>query len=200
MKKTLLIIFAIGIFSLFISCSGNSNNEENASANEEVSTDEDGNLNAAIDDKVSNTALAAEEELIQTEKNKQAPEKAEEKAGLDDKVSEQSENTVLEKKKADPVNVYYFHYKRRCLTCRTVEDESKKIVRELYGDNVGFASIDLEEEEGQQLAEKLDVQGQTLLITDGKAMINITNEGFMYAKSNPDKLKNIIKEKTDPLL
>ena len=46
----------------------------------------------------------------------------------------------------------------------------------------------------------MDVSGQTLLIVSGDTKINITNEGFMNAHSNPEKLKQIIKEKIDLLL
>jgi len=49
-------------------------------------------------------------------------------------------------------------------------------------------------------AEELGVSGQTLLIVSGDIKINITNEAFMYARSKPEKLKQVIKEKIDPLL
>ena len=50
------------------------------------------------------------------------------------------------------------------------------------------------------MAGELGVSGQTLLIVSGETRINITNEGFMNARSNPEKLKQIMKEKIDPLL
>jgi len=103
-------------------------------------------------------------------------------------------------KKADDVQVYYFHNTRRCATCKAVEAESKKAVEELYGDKVAFAAYNLEEEKGEEKANELGVSGQTLLIVSGETKINITNEGFMNARNNPDKLKQIIKDKIDPLL
>jgi len=98
------------------------------------------------------------------------------------------------------VEVYYFHYTRRCVTCQSVENVSREAVAELYGGKVVFADFNLEEENGRQKGEQLGVSGQTLLILSGDTKINITNEGFMNARSNPDKLKQIIKEKIDPLL
>ena len=62
----------------------------------------------------------------------------------------QNENTSV--KKADDVQVYYFHTSRRCATCRTVEAESKKAVKELYGDKVSFAAYNLEEADGEKKA------------------------------------------------
>lgn len=103
-------------------------------------------------------------------------------------------------KKSDDVQVYYFHNTRRCATCKAVEAESKKAVEELYGNKVAFAAYNLEEEKGEEKANELGVSGQTLLIVGGDTKINITNEGFMNARNNPDKLKQIIKDKIDPLL
>lgn len=102
--------------------------------------------------------------------------------------------------KAKTVSVYYFHYSRRCMTCKNVQEQSKKTVNELYGDKVTFKAYNLEKPEGEKKANELGVSGQTLLIVGGDTKINITNEGFMYASRMPDKFKQIVKEKTDPLL
>jgi len=98
------------------------------------------------------------------------------------------------------VEMYYFHFTRRCATCNAVEDVSKHAVKEYYGNKVSFFSYNLDEEDGEAKGEALDVSGQTLLIVAGDKKVNLTNEGFMNARSNPDKLKEIIKEKIDPLL
>lgn len=102
--------------------------------------------------------------------------------------------------KADKVEVYYFHFTRRCATCNAVESVSKEAVAELYGDKVSFTGYNLDEEAGQEKGKELQISGQTLLIVSGDTKIDITNEGFMNARSNPEKLKAIIKEKIDPLL
>ena len=112
------------------------------------------------------------------------------------KQDQKSETTT----NADNVEVYYFHYSRRCATCMAVESVSKEAVAELYGDKVSFADYNLDEADGEAKGKDLEVSGQTLLIVSGNDKINITNEGFMNARSNPEKLKAIIKEKIDPLL
>lgn len=98
------------------------------------------------------------------------------------------------------VEVYYFHYTRRCATCNAVENVSKEAIAELYGDKVSFTGYNLDEETGKIKGKELEISGQALLIVSGNTKINITNEGFMNARSNPEKLKAIIKEKIDPLL
>ena len=70
----------------------------------------------------------------------------------------------------------------------------------MYPDKATFQAFNLEEDEGKNMAAKLDINGQTLIIVTGNNKIDITNEGFLYARSNPEKLKQIIKEKIDPLL
>lgn len=102
--------------------------------------------------------------------------------------------------KTDKVSAYYFHFSARCITCKTVEAEAVADLKALYGNKVKLQSINLDDKSGQDLAEKIGVSGQTLLIVKGNTKINITNEGFMYARTNPEKFKSIIKEKVDPLV
>ncbi len=103
------------------------------------------------------------------------------------------------------IEVYYFHFTTRCTTCRTVESEAKKNVEILYADlvksgKISFTVLNLDEANGKEMGDKLGVSGQTLLIVSGDQKINITNEGFLYAVSKPDKFREIMKEKIDPLV
>jgi len=98
------------------------------------------------------------------------------------------------------VEAYYFHNTSRCTTCKTVEAEAKADLESLYGNQVTFKALNLEDDATKPIAEKLKVSGQTLLIVKGDQKINLTNEGFLYAVTNPTKLKSIIKKKVDPLL
>jgi len=103
------------------------------------------------------------------------------------------------------VEVYYFHMTERCVTCLAVEAEARKNIEMLYPSlyndgKITFVSLNLEDQTGKAMGERLGVSGQTLLIVKGDTKINITNEGFLYAVSNSDKLKDVIKEKIDPLI
>lgn len=95
------------------------------------------------------------------------------------------DNKETSASKADKVEIYYFHYTRRCATCNAVESVSKDAIAELYGDKVTFSGYNLDEEAGETKGKELEVSGQTLLILAGDTKINITNEGFMNARSNP---------------
>lgn len=98
------------------------------------------------------------------------------------------------------VEAYYFHFSSRCVTCKTVEAEAKADIESLYGGKVTFQAVNLDDASSKTLAEKLQIGGQTLIIVKGDTKINITNEGFMYARNDPEKFKAVIKEKIDPLL
>jgi hypothetical protein len=107
--------------------------------------------------------------------------------------------------KSGDVEVYYFHMTARCVTCKTVEAEARKNVEMLYADQVksgkiSFTALNLEEATGKSIGEKLGVNSQTLLIVKGDQKINITNEGFLYAVSQPQKFTEVMKSKIDPLI
>jgi hypothetical protein len=103
------------------------------------------------------------------------------------------------------VEVYYFHMTIRCVTCKAVEAEARKNIEILYPEQIkegkiSFTALNLEESTGKAFGDKLGVNSQTLLIVKGDQKINITNEGFLYALSKPEKFKEIIKGKVDPLI
>ena len=98
------------------------------------------------------------------------------------------------------VEAFYFHNTTRCVTCKAVEAEAKADLESLYGKQVTFTALNLEEDTTNSIAEKLKVSGQTLLLVKGDRQINLTNEGFLYALTNPAKFKKIIKENVDKLL
>jgi len=106
---------------------------------------------------------------------------------------------------AKKVEVYYFHFTRRCMTCNNVEKVSKEAVEQQYADKVKageitFKSVNLDEKDGEAIGKKLNVEGQTLLIVSGDKRTDLTDKGFMYANDSPDKLKAEIKKAIDNML
>ena len=110
-------------------------------------------------------------------------------------IKKETKNAVTTK-----VEAFYFHLSARCVTCKAVEAEAKKNLETLYGDKVTFRAINIEDNANQAIVEKLKISGQTLLLVKGDTQINLTNEGFMYARNNPEKFKVIIKQNVDGLL
>ena len=110
-----------------------------------------------------------------------------------------------EKALSEKVEVIYFHYSRRCLTCNTVESEAKKHLEALYPElvkngKITFASINLEEAESKSIADRCGATGQSLLVVSGDKRADLTRVGFMYARSQPDKYKKEIEKAVDSML
>ena len=103
------------------------------------------------------------------------------------------------------LQVYYFHFTKRCATCNAIENETKVVLEIIYADqvqdgNIAFISLNLDEEEGKKMAEELEVSGQTLLLVKGDEIVNLTNEGFMNARTNPGHFHDILKNNIDKML
>jgi hypothetical protein len=102
------------------------------------------------------------------------------------------------------VEVYYFHYTRRCVTCQAVETETLKAVKQLYPEQykkglITFKSVNLDEKSSDALSKKCKAEGQALLIITGSKRIDLTEQGFMNARSKPEVLKEELKKAIEPL-
>lgn len=105
----------------------------------------------------------------------------------------------------EKVEVLYFHLTRRCVTCQAVETVASDAVHELYADEmkegkVVFRSLNIEDKATEEDAVRAKATGQCLLVISGDTRIDLTSEGFMYARNKPEKLREEIKKAVDPLL
>lgn len=115
-----------------------------------------------------------------------------------------SEKAATTVEKAD-VMVYYFHYTRRCATCNAVEEVTRLALNEYFKDKVqdgeiAFQSINIEEKEGETTANKLEIAGQALIVLKGEKVTDLTEKAFLYAVSEPEKLKAEVKTAVDAVL
>ncbi|WP_372754997.1 nitrophenyl compound nitroreductase subunit ArsF family protein [Labilibaculum sp.] len=111
-----------------------------------------------------------------------------------------TKTTCSENQKSAEVKAYYFHASRRCATCQAVEAVSKEAIKEYYGDKVTFKSINREEATNKSLVEQYKISGTALLIINGDEMVNLTNDAFLNARNNPDKLKSKLKSTIDSMM
>jgi hypothetical protein len=112
--------------------------------------------------------------------------------------------TAKTTKAVSKVEVFYFHYSRRCVTCQAVETETQKSILALYPLHakkglITFKSINLDDKSSEAIAAKCKAEGQSLLITSYNKRVDLTDKAFMYAKSSPLKLKAELKKTIDPL-
>jgi hypothetical protein len=102
------------------------------------------------------------------------------------------------------VNVYYFHFTRRCATCLAVEENARKAVEALYPNEVktgeySFTSLNLDEASTKEIADKLGVGGQSLMVVRGNKKIDITSSAWLAAHDS-DKMKVEIKSGINKVL
>jgi len=115
-----------------------------------------------------------------------------------------SKNSQTSVSKSAKVEVYYFHYTRRCVTCQAVETESQSAIAALYPAQIKnglitFKAVNLDEKTNETLAKKYKVEGSALLVIKAGKRIDLTDKAFMYAKNSPDKLKAELKNTIDAL-
>lgn len=116
----------------------------------------------------------------------------------------QQENKAKATEKA-LIEVYYSHFNKRCATCNAVENETKAVLKEKYGKQmkeglITFTSLNLDEKAEKKAATKLKISGQTLLIVGKGQQINLTSEGFMNARNNPEKFHDVLISNINKLL
>ncbi len=114
--------------------------------------------------------------------------------------SELNQSEVKEK-----IEVYYFHFTRRCATCQAVETESKSALEALYpsqlkNGTISFKEVNLDNKNSKPAVEKAKAEGQSLIILKGDKRVDLTTKAFMYALSSPDKLQDEIKKAIDSML
>ncbi|WP_111706769.1 nitrophenyl compound nitroreductase subunit ArsF family protein [Lutibacter citreus] len=107
-------------------------------------------------------------------------------------------------KLSNRIEVIDFHSTHRCMTCNAIESNTKSTLNhyfsnELKSDKITFQSVNVDEEENFQLAEKFQATGTSLflnVIADGKeTIVDLTDFAFMEASDEnvfSDKLKTKI--------
>ncbi|MDZ7741101.1 MAG: nitrophenyl compound nitroreductase subunit ArsF family protein [Bacteroidota bacterium] len=109
------------------------------------------------------------------------------------------QNKQQEIAQAENIKVIYFHFSRRCATCNAVEAETEKAVKELYpkemkNGSITFESVNLDLEEGKETGKKYGIDSQSLVVIRGSEQSDLTTEGFMNARTKPEKLKEKIRK------
>ncbi len=115
---------------------------------------------------------------------------------------QQGEETLSE---AETIKVYYFHFTQRCVTCKAVEAVAREAIETIYpqlsrDNKITFESVNLDDPQGMKLAEKYGIAGQSLLIMNDSDKVDLVREGFLYARTDPDKFRQAIKQQIDGML
>ena len=104
------------------------------------------------------------------------------------------------------VEVYYFHGTKRCPGCLAIEEQTRVALEEFFkaetaSGSVVFRSLNLEEKENEVLVEKFEIGWSSLILYNPQTgeIINMTDQGFADARTNPEKFRKELKEKIESL-
>lgn len=107
------------------------------------------------------------------------------------------------------LQIYYFHLTNRCVTCNSIEANVKRLLetnfkKELESGEINFKSINIEEKENYEIAEKYQTANASLFLTNvvqGKEKtIDLTTEAFSYSKNEAEKFKSIVQDSINVLM
>lgn len=109
----------------------------------------------------------------------------------------------------DFVEVLYFHGKQRCMTCRSIEQNTKELLesmfqRQMKEGKVVFRVIDISKKENARIAEKYEVTWSSLFLVQHKKgkekAENLTEFAFGHSRTQPDVFKKVLAEKINKVL
>jgi len=122
-------------------------------------------------------------------------------------------NTVTAKAQSGQVKnfveVLYFHGKQRCVTCRSIEQNTKELLeskfqRQMKEGKVVFRVIDISKKENARIAEKYEVTWSSLFLVqhkNGKEKAeNLTEFAFGHSRTQPEVFKKGLAEKINQAL
>ncbi|MDO9256993.1 MAG: nitrophenyl compound nitroreductase subunit ArsF family protein [Bacteroidales bacterium] len=103
--------------------------------------------------------------------------------------------TVLAQKPTK-LKIVYFHSERRCPTCISIEDNTKKTLNTYFANQLKDGSITLqilnvEEEKNLKMVEKYKAEGSSLFLTKVRGSketnTDFTNFAFSYSRNQAEK-------------
>lgn len=108
------------------------------------------------------------------------------------------------KTSGDYVEVIYFHGKKRCPTCRAIEQCSREVIdstfaKDVKNGKVVFRTVDISTSEGEALADKYQITWSSLFVnrwSGGKeTRSDMTEYAFSNARKDPAKFKQTLTDK-----
>jgi hypothetical protein len=92
------------------------------------------------------------------------------------------------------VEVYYFHFTRRCASCVNVQKATEKVLKDHYKEELEngtiiYNEVNLSDPESREIAKKLGIGRQALIVISGDKAFDLTMQGFMLASRDYDQFK-----------
>ena len=118
--------------------------------------------------------------------------------GCGSRNAQKSTESISEINSDVAVEVFIFHAAQRCATCKAIDAVVAEVLENDFSDDVKAGKIVLRDVDGSKpenraLVEKYEIVSTSLLLDAKGNVTNLTNDAFQYARSNPDKLKEILR-------
>ena len=105
------------------------------------------------------------------------------------------------------VEIFYFHATMRCPTCLAIEEQTRKTLDENFAEDIKAGTVkltvlNLEEKENEALTKKFEIGWSSLILyvpESGKS-VNLTEDAFAKARSNPDEFRGELQKAIKELL
>lgn len=96
---------------------------------------------------------------------------------------------IVENSKTTEIQLIQFHTEHRCVTCNNIEKLSKETIKE--NDAIYFVLYNVDDKKNEKLAEEFEATGTSLYLYNSKtkAIKDLTEMAFMYAKNQGEKFK-----------
>lgn len=96
------------------------------------------------------------------------------------------------------VQVLLFHAAQRCATCRAIEAATKEVLDADFAQQVKdgivvLRDIDGSLRENEGLVDKYEVISTSIFVDDEGQVTNLTNDAFSYARTEPERFKEILR-------
>ena len=102
------------------------------------------------------------------------------------------------------LHIYYFHTAKRCPTCLAIEQMTEQVLQTHYaqhlGDKIVYQSVNLSDPQNATLANTYQVAWSSLILHRDTLRIDLTQEAFAYARTEPERFQQLLCEHIQQLL
>ncbi len=102
------------------------------------------------------------------------------------------------------LHIYYFHTAKRCPTCLAIKQATEQVLQTHYtqhlGDKIIYQAVDLSDPQNTSLANYYQVAWSSLILHRDNQRIDLTQEAFAYARTEPERFLQLLNEHIQQLL
>ena len=109
-----------------------------------------------------------------------------------------STSTATSEESPAKVQVLLFHTAQRCATCMAIESAIKQVLDAHFAEQMKDGTVILQDIDGslrenEALVNKYEVISTSIFVDDEGKITNLTNDAFSYARTEPDRFKEILR-------